>query len=308
MFAFWRLEGVIIAPPPAGRERKGILVVDMSGKVCVVTGANAGIGLATALGLAEMNASVVMACRDAERGQSALERVVSRCGNRKVSLIPLDLASQRSIRDFAEAFAEKHASLDVLVNNAATVPAERELTDEGLEVQFGVNHLGPFLLTNLLLDRLRAGAPSRVVNVSSMVHRNVSLDFDDLQAKRKYDFFRVYGQSKLANVLFTYELARRLDGSGVVANCLHPGMVRTKILRDVRGLVGLVIKYGTYLLSSPRSGARTSVFLASSPEVEGVSGKYFVKCREAASSVESHDVEDARRLWEVSAKLAGLDG
>ncbi len=282
------------------------IVMAMSGKVCVVTGANTGIGLETARGLAEMNACVILACRDLERGQAALADLKSRSKDSNVEVMPLDLASQESIRDFAGALRDKFDRLDVLVNNAATVPVERELTADGLEMQFGVNHIGPFLLTHLLLDLLKAGAPSRIVNVASNAHENARMDFDDLQSERKYTFFRVYGRSKLANVLFTYELARRLEGSGVTANCLHPGGVRTKILRNMRGPLGFVVKYGTYVLMSPRRGAKTSVYLASSPEVEGVSGKYFVKCREVASSERSRDEADAKRLWEMSMKLAGL--
>lgn len=281
-------------------------MADMSGKVCIVTGANTGIGLETARGLAEMNATVVMACRRRERGEAALAGIQSGSKNASPELMLLDLASQQSIRDFTAAFKEKHDRLDVLVNNAATVPGKRESTLEGLEMQFGANHIGPFLLTHLLLDLLKATAPSRVVNVASTVHQGAHMDFDDLQGERKYEFFRAYGQSKLANVLFTCELARRLEGTGVTANCLHPGVVRTKILRDVRGPLGLIIRYGTYLLSSPRTGAKTSVYLASSPEVDGVSGKYFVKCREAESSERSRDEADAKRLWDISEELAGL--
>ncbi len=280
--------------------------MDMSGKVCVVTGANTGIGLETARGLAEMNACVILACRDRERGQAAVADIRSRSKNSNVELMVLDLGSQESIRSFAGAVREKFDRLDVLVNNAATVPVERELTADGLVMQFGVNHIGPFLLTQLLLDLLKSGAPSRIVNVSSNAHENARMNFDDLQSEEKYNFFRVYGRSKLANVLFSHELARRLEGSGVTANCLHPGGVRTKILRNMRGPLGFVVKYGTYVLMSPRRGAKTSVYLASSREVEGVSGKYFVKCREVTSSERSRDEGDARRLWDVSVDLVGL--
>ena len=281
-------------------------MADMTGKVCVVTGANTGIGLETARGLAEMNASVVLACRDPERGQAAVADIKSRSKHSKVESMLLDLASQASIRGFAAALQKKFDRLDVLVNNAATVPSRRELTTDGLEMQFGVNHIGPFLLTELLLDLLKSGAPSRIVNVASNAHQNARMNFDDLQAEQKYNFFGVYGKSKLANMLFSYELARRLEGSGVTANCLHPGGVRTKILRNVKGPLGFIVKYGTYVLMSPRRGAKTSVYLASSPEVEGVSGKYFVKCREVASSERSLDETDAERLWDVSVDLAGL--
>ncbi len=281
-------------------------MANMREKVCIVTGANTGIGLETARGLADMNATVIMACRNRERGEAALADIASGSKSSCVELMLVDLASQRSIRDFAAAFKERYDRLDVLVNNAATVPAKRESTVEGIEMQFGANHIGAFLLTHLLLELLKAAAPSRVVNVASTVHHGARMDFDDLQGEQKYKFFGAYGQSKLANVLFTYELARRLEGTGVTANCLHPGSVRTKILRDVRGPLGLVIKYGTYLLRSPKSGAKTSVYLASSAEVDGVSGKYFVKCRETESSERSRDEADAKRLWEISEKLAGL--
>lgn len=279
---------------------------DLGGKICIVTGASSGIGLETARALAAMNATVVLACRSRARGEAALVNIQSNHAGSKAELMLLDLASQQSIRDFADAFTRRYDRLDVLVNNAATAPAQREVTQDGLEMQFGVNHLGPFLLTVLLLDLLKSSAPSRIVNVSSTIHKNARMNFDDLQSERGYTLFGAYGRSKLANVLFTYELARRLEGEDVTANCLHPGGVNTNLLSDMRGPLGWVVKLGMNLMLSPESGARTSVYLASSPEVAGLSGKYFIRRREAKSSARSHNVDDAKRLWEVSVGLTGL--
>jgi retinol dehydrogenase 14 len=196
----------------------------------------------------------------------------------------------------------------VLINNAGTIPKERETTADGLEMQLAVNHLAYFLLTNLLLDRLIAGAPARVINVSSGAHQGGTIDFGDLQSERRYDPVRVYGRTKLANVLFTYELARRLQGTGVTANCLHPGVIATRLLADYMNvpLVGGAIArtFGR----SPEAGSETSVYLAAAPEVEGVTGKYFVERREARSSRASYDEASQRRLWEVSAQLTALAG
>jgi NAD(P)-dependent dehydrogenase (short-subunit alcohol dehydrogenase family) len=201
--------------------------------------------------------------------------------------------------------------LDVLVNNAGLMRSERSVTVDGYEATFAINHLGPFLLTNLLLDRLTASAPARVVNVASTAHSAArkGIPFDDLQSQKHYKPMRVYGASKLANILFTSELARRTRGSGLTANSLHPGTVRTGYGADgdARGLLALGIKIGGPLFLSPAKGARTSVYLASSPEVEGVTGKYFVKCKERKPRAQARDPEAATRLWQVSAAMVGLD-
>ena len=277
--------------------------VDMSGKVCLVTGANSGIGKETAEGLARMGATLVMVCRDRERGQAALEEIKSKSGSRSVELMICDLASQAQIRKLAEEFKQKHNRLDVLVNNAGLVLTRRTMTEDGLETTFAVNHLGYFLLTNLLLDLIKQSAPARIVNVASTAHRSATIDFNDLQEERSYGTMRAYGQSKLANILFTYELARRLEGSGVTVNCLHPGIIGTNIFRAAPGILSVAAKL---IFKSPKKGAETSIYLATSPEVAQVTGKYFDDKRVVSSSPESYDTAVAERLWQVSEQMTKL--
>ena len=276
----------------------------MTGKVCIVTGANAGIGMETARGLAEMGATVVMVCRDRERGEAAQREIKQSTGNDAVELMICDLGSQASIRQFAADFKENHDRLGVLVNNAGVLLRERSLNEDGIERTFAVNHLGYFLVTNLLLDVLKKSSPSRIVNVSSTAHKYGKLDIGGWVAGRDYSAFGAYSNSKLANVLFTYELARRLQGTGVTANCLHPGGVGTNLFRGLPGFLQTLIKLVTI---GPERGARTSIYLASSPEVEGITGKYFVRRRQQKSSETSRNEEAARRLWEVSEELTGLN-
>ena len=279
---------------------------DMSGKICIVTGANSGIGTETALGLAKMGAHVVMACRDLDRSKPALERVQREAGADRAELMALDLSSLDSVRSFAEAFKAKHDQLHVLVNNAGVVPTKRETTRDGFEMQFGVNHLAHFLLTNLLLDTLKASAPARVVTVSSVMHVSGSINFDDLQSEQKYSAIPAYRQSKLANILFAFELARRLEGTGVTSNALHPGVVNTGIGRHAPFFLQPVIKlYGLFTLS-PEQGAATSLYCATAPELEGVTGKYFDKCAESKCPSKCRDAEVATKLWSVSEELTGL--
>lgn len=282
----------------------------MRGKTCLVTGASSGVGLETAVGLAKLGATVVMTARNRAKGESALTDVIERSRNESVDLILVDFASMASIRTFADEFKSKYDRLDVLVNNAGAVNMNRAETADGFETTFGVNHLGYFLLTNLLLDQIKASTPARIVNVSSRAHARARMDFDDLNAEKSYRGFTVYGRSKLANVLFTYELARRLEGTGVTANCLHPGVVRSGFGQNANnGWLGVLFKT-FYTISVPFSksnaeGAATSIYLASSPEVEGVTGKYFVDCKEVPSSVASHDVDAQKRLWEISEQMTG---
>ncbi|HVG19590.1 MAG TPA: SDR family oxidoreductase [Blastocatellia bacterium] len=276
---------------------------DMAGKLCMVTGANSGIGKETAKGLARLGADVVMVCRDRERGRQALSEVREAGGGQNIELMLCDLSSQKSIREFAGDFMAKHSGLDVLINNAGVLHRYRTETEDKLEATFAVNHLAYFLLTNLLLDAVKERAPARIINVSSAAHKYGAIDFDDLQNEKNYRAFNAYSDSKLANVLFTYELARRLEGTRVTANCLHPGGVATNIFHALPRPVEAIIKLVTV---SPERGAETSVYLASSPEVEGVSGKYFVKKSATRTSASSYNEDTARRLWDVSAKLAGL--
>jgi retinol dehydrogenase-14 len=278
----------------------------MGEKVCLITGATSGIGRATALGLASMGASVVMIGRDRARGEAALAEIKEGSANASADLMLADLSSQEEVRRLADEFKEAYPRLDVLVNNAGVIRSKRVRTADGIEMTFAVNHLAHFLLTDLLLDVLETSAPSRIVNVASADHSNGTIDFDDLQGENGYKGAKAYSQSKLANVLFTYELARRLEGTGVSANCLHPGVVGTNLGSGVSGVFGFMVRALRPLMKSPEKGAETSVFLATSLEVEGLSGGYFVKKAEARSSDVSYDERIARRLWGVSADLTNL--
>ena len=280
----------------------------MQGKICLVTGANSGIGKATALALAQMGATVVMVCRDHARGEQARSEITTTSRNDAVDLLLADLSSQQSIRQLVEAFQRHYPHLHVLINNAgAAFPGRRRATVDGVEMTFAANYLAPFLLTNLLLDRLTASTPARIVNVSSAAHKSGSMQLDDLQAEKRYRPMRTYPQAKLAVVLFTYELARRLQGTGVTANCLHPGFVATHFAQSDAGpAVRLLVKAMGSFGTSPQEGAKTSIYLASSPEVEGVTGNYFVKSRPMRSAAISYDELLQRQLWEQSAKLVNL--
>jgi NAD(P)-dependent dehydrogenase (short-subunit alcohol dehydrogenase family) len=258
------------------------------------------------MGLANMGASVVMVGRDRGRGEAAMAEIKEMSGNASVDLMLADVSSQEEVRRLADEFKEAYPRLDVLINNAGVFRSKRITTADGIEMTFAVNHLAYFLFTNLLLDVLKASAPSRIVNVSSGDHSNATIDFDDLQGENGYKGAKAYSQSKLATVLFTYELARRLEGTGVTANCLHPGVVGTNLGSGVSGVFGFMVRALTPLMLSPEKGAETSIYLASSPEVESLSGRYFVKKAEARSSDVSYDERLARRLWEVSAELTNL--
>ncbi len=278
----------------------------MEGKVCVVTGASSGIGLVTARELARRGARVIGVGRSAERCGEAARQIREQTGSTSIEYLVADLASQAEIRRLAEEVKAATPRVDVLVNNAGLIRMKREETVDGLEMTFALNHLAYFLLTNLLLDTLKDSAPARIVSVSSAAHHRCKVNFDDLQAETKYSAWRAYQQSKLANILFTRELARRLEGSGVTANTLHPGYVRTQIFRPA-GFAGWLMRRAAELFAiTPEEGARTTIYLATSPEVEGRTGLYFVKQKPAASSPESLDDATARKLWDVSAKLTGL--
>ncbi|CAN5741314.1 SDR family oxidoreductase [soil metagenome] len=286
--------------------------VDLTGRTVVITGGNSGIGRETGVALAGMGAHVVLTARDQRKGEAAAVEARRRSGNDRVETAELDLASFASIRRFAGDLLDRHDRLDVLVNNAGLVLDRRTRTEDGFETTFGVNHLGPFLLTALVRDRLEASQPARIVNVSSTAHtlaRN-GLDFDDLQSERRYSGSKAYGRSKLANVLFTRELARRLVGTGVTANALHPGIIRSgfAVDGDVRGVRAVVVRLVRPFLSSAEHGARTSVYVASSPELDGVTGLYFDRQRVAPISAAAADDAAALRLWEVSEELVGASG
>lgn len=275
----------------------------MTGKTVLVTGATSGIGAVTARALAERGATVVLVGRDHERCTATARRIQQETKTSSIEFLVGDMSSQRDIRRLADEFRARHDRLDVLVNNAGAMFWRREETIDGLERTFALNHLGYFLLTNLLLDPLKASAPARVVSVASEAHRGAQIDFDDLQAKRSYNATRAYGQSKLANVLFTYELARRLSGTGVTANALHPGFVASNFAKNNGGIVALAMSVLHRFAISPERGAQTSIYLATSPEVEGVTGKYFNNQKAVPSSKESYDDAVAKRLWDVSLEL-----
>ena len=278
----------------------------MNGKICMVTGATSGIGLVTARELARQGAQVTLVSRSPERCQAAAESIRQETGNPEVDFIAADLSSLVEIRRAAQEFLKRQRRLDVLVNNAGGFFWRRAETADGLERTFALNHLNYFLLTNLLLETLKASAPARIVSVSSDAHRGARIDFDNLQNKHKYAGFRAYAQSKLMNVLFTYELRRRLENSGVTANALHPGFVATGFAKNNGFLFRLFMPLAQLNALSPEEGARTSIYLASSPEVEGVSGKYFTKQKAVQSDPASYDEQTARQLWELSLELTNL--
>lgn len=275
------------------------------GKTCMITGATSGIGRASALELGKMGAKLVLVCRNRARGDE-LVREVQRAGNPDVDLMVADLESQPQIRQLAADFLATEKPLHVLMNNAGIFNMKRRTTSDGLEEVFAVNHLACFMLTLLLLDRIKESAPARIINISSDLHQRATVKFDDLGGERSYGGMSSYGQSKLANILFTYELARRLAGTRVTVNCVHPGAVATNLAKNNGGLVSAAWKVAGTFMKSPESGARTQIYLASAPQLEGVTGKYFIDSKEARSSAESHDANIARRLWEVSAKMTGL--
>lgn len=269
----------------------------MKGRTVLVTGSTDGIGKATAMELARRGAKVLIHGRNPEKGRAVLEEIRKRTGNETLEFFEADLSSQRQVRRLASEVIESRDKLHVLINNAGTFLPQRQLTEDGLEITFAVNYLAPFLLTHELLDLLKKSSPSRIITVASIAHWNARVDWNNLQGERRYDGFDAYALSKLGDILFTYALARRLQGTGVTANCLHPGVIRTKLLRA---------GFGNYPGAMPEEGARTSVYLATSPDVENVSGRYFERCRPARSSPQSYDMELQERFWQVSERLIGL--
>jgi NAD(P)-dependent dehydrogenase (short-subunit alcohol dehydrogenase family) len=275
----------------------------MQGKTIVITGGNSGIGRATSVELAKQGAQLVLACRDPQAAEPVAQEIRKESGNENVVVRELDLASLASVRRFAASFLEEFDRLDVLINNAGVFPSELRKTEEGFEEQFGVNHLGHFLLTNLLRERLEASAPSRVVNVSSMMHARAEVDFDNLRGEKGYSAMAAYGQSKLCNILFSNELARRLAGTGVTSNALHPGSISTNITRNSPAVMRFFTKL---FFSSPEKGAKTSVYLATDPALEPVSGKYFDASKEKEPSAVALDEAVQSRLWDESAAFCGI--
>jgi NAD(P)-dependent dehydrogenase (short-subunit alcohol dehydrogenase family) len=280
----------------------------MQGKTVLITGANSGIGKAAATELARRGAHVVLTARDPQRGAAARDEVRGRSGSASVDLLLGDFCSLDDVRRLAAETSARYPRIDVLVNNAGLMQTEHTTTKDGYETVFQVNHLAPFLLTCLLWPKLAASAPARVVTVASDAHkRGGPLDFDDLHSTKSYFGFGVYGRSKLANMLFTRELARRTAGSGVTANCLHPGVVATGFAADgdTSGIFPLLMRIARPFMLTPEKGAETIVYLASSPDVARVSGRYFARCREKTPHALALDDAAARRLWDVSVALTG---
>lgn len=278
-------------------------MADMAGKTVLITGANSGIGKVAARELARMGATVVMVCRDKVKAEAALREVRSLSGNGHVECMLADLSSQAAIRALARDFMSKHTRLDVLLNNAGLYAPRRVLTVDGIETTFAVNHLAYFLLTQLLLGVLKQSVPSRIINVASGAHRRGRIEFDNLQGERSYSGVMAYSNSKLANILFTRELARRLADTKVTANCVHPGVVATGIFNTTPRIINWLVQ--TFAMG-PEKGAQTSIYLASSSEVEGISGKYFYQQRQKMPKPAALDDAVANELWRVSERLTGV--
>ena len=278
----------------------------MGGKTVLVTGGTSGIGKASAVALAAMGANVVIVGRNPGRGEAALRDIHAQSHSESVELMLADLSVQDEVRMLADEFLGRHDRLDVLANNAGLVQSKRTETADGIETTLAVNYLAPFLLTNLLLDRLKESAPSRVITVSSEAQRWGNIDFDDIQSTRKYRGFPVYGMTKLANIMFTYELAERLKGTFVTANCLHPGPVGTNFGKNNAGPMALFFRLGKPFMRSPEQGADTLIWLACSPDVDGISGEYFSDRKEIEAKEVAHEPASRLRVWEISEELTGL--
>jgi len=278
-------------------------MVTMQDKICLITGGTNGIGKSTAQGLARMGATVVIVGRNAQKTAQVVKEIRAISSNNAVDSLVADLSSQQEVRRLADEFKSKYSRLDVLLNNAGAVFMQRKLSVDGIEMTFALNHLAYFLLTNLLLDRIKASAPARIINVSSDAHASGKIEFDNLQGERKYSP-RAYDNSKLANILFTMELARRLEGSGVTVNALHPGFVATGFSKNNGKVMAALVSIFTPLVArSPAKGAETSIYLASSPSVEGITGKFFFDSRVIQPAPQASDKAAARKLWDVSAEM-----
>ena len=281
----------------------------LKGKTVVITGANTGIGKETAVDLAARGARVIIGCRNLEKGKEAIKEIQERSGNQNVFLEKLDLASLESVRTFADKILNSEPRLDILINNAGVMACPYQKTEDGFEMQFGVNHLGHFLLTLLLLDRIKLSQPSRIINVSSSAHRmgDGKIKFDDINHEKSYSSWGAYFDSKLANVLFTRELSKRLEGTHVVVNALHPGAVTTELQRHSILSSPLLYPVRWYMFKTSEQGAQTTIYCAVSEEMEGVSGKYLRDCHIVEPSKPAQDDDMAKTLWEVSLKLVGLE-
>ena len=279
---------------------------DMHGKLCVVTGGTGGIGYETALGLAKLGAKVVIVGHDKDRGESAAATIRAKVPGVEIDLLLADLSIQAEVRRLAETILARYNRIDVLLNNAGGIFMRRRLTRDKIEETFALNHLSYFLLTNLLLERIIASAPARIINVSSGSHYDGLINFTDIQGERHYSGYIAYAQSKLANVLFTYELARRLKGTDVTANALHPGFVASRFGQGNGLVVNTAMHIAHLFAISPDQGAETSIYLASSPDVERMTGKYFSRKQAVESSEASYIIQDQHTLWELSSQMTGI--
>ncbi|MHA1488285.1 MAG: SDR family oxidoreductase [Promethearchaeota archaeon] len=278
----------------------------LNGKICMITGANSGIGKATAIQLAKTGIHIVMVCRNKERGENAQKEIKEESGNNNIDLLIADLASLNKVKEMVDEFKSNYDYLHILINNAGEFNKKRTLTIDGYESTFAVDYLAHFLLTNLLLDIIKKSAPSRIINISSNIHLYFKINLDDLMSEKKYTSQKAYANAKFALVLFTHELARRLDGTGVTVNALHPGHARTKMTKPKNWISKLFLFLLSPLIVSPEKAARTSVYLASSPEVEGVTGNYFKKCKAIKSHEMTYDESIQKKIWEISEKLVDI--
>jgi NAD(P)-dependent dehydrogenase (short-subunit alcohol dehydrogenase family) len=279
-------------------------MTNMNGKVCLVTGATDGIGKVSARVLAELGAKVIIVGRNPEKSAIVLAELRSISGNENIDLLMADLAVMQEVRDLAEQVISRYDRIDVLLNNAGGYFTKHEITSDGLEMTFALNHMSYFLLTNKLMELLKYSAPARIVNVSSDAHYGVDMDFENLNGEQEYKAWKAYQKSKLANVLFTYELLKKVPGN-ITVNCLHPGFVATNFGHNNGGFFGPVLKIAQRISAiNPEEGAKTSIFLCSAPEVKGVSGKYFYKCQPKTSSRESRNMDTGKRLWQISSDIA----
>lgn len=278
----------------------------MGSKICIITGVTSGMGLATAMALARQGYTLGIVCRNEQKGKVILETIKKNTSNDRVTLFIADLSVISEIRKIAAEIYKRFPAIDILINNAGVINPVRILTVDGYESTFALNHLGYFLLTILLMPALKAAPKGRIVSVASQAGMIGSIHFDDLHFNNGYSSMKAYAQSKLANIMFTYELARKLSGSTVTANCLHPGVVRTNFGKELKGFLGWIFKKFTGLMRTAEKGAETIIWLATSPDVEGISGKYFKDKKEIRSNKSSYDIAFQQRLWQVSEQLCGL--
>ncbi|XP_076577542.1 retinol dehydrogenase 12, like isoform X2 [Chaetodon auriga] len=278
----------------------------LEGKTVVITGANTGIGKETAIDLAKRGAKVIMACRDMDRAQAAMKEVVESSGSQQVTCMRLDLADSKSIREFAEAINKGEPQLNILINNAGVMVCPYGKTADGFEMQIGVNHLGHFLLTHLLIDLIKRSAPARIITVSSMAHSFGSINLEDINSEKSYNKSGAYSQSKLANVLFNRLLAKKLEGTGVTTYSLHPGVIQTDLWRHLSGPQRFVMKMVSPFTKSPVQGAQTTIYCAVEPSLEKESGGYYSDCAPASCSAAAKDDDMAQKLWELSCQLLSI--